>query len=472
MAPSPAELACSSAHVQPLWGQLQLADRAHYLLRAAQAIVDERDALARALGEAHGRPPGDVLTLDLLPAIDGLSWLAENGVHALRERRLGAPRGTHPLTRARLAWDPLGVVCVVAGAGAPFAVPLWRVGAALLAGDGVLLVPGDGTEGAVAAIARAFARAGLPEGLVAVADGADGLADAAVAKVFAPGDERWRELAAELARRGVLAELDTEGGAGAVVLADAGVPRAARGVANAAFAGAGRTAGAARRAWVAGGLEEAFTAAVARAAAGYPPVADEDGAAAAQVAAAVAEGARLLTGGPGPDGRFAPAVVAGVTDDMAVAREPSPAPLLAVSAVASTGEAIAAANASRLRAGVSVWTASRHEGVRVARELRASPAWLNDHLVGPSLPAVPWGPGVGGDAGVQAFAAPRAVSWEGTTGAAFWWGPYDEGFSRAAQAVVRLRSLRDRDRERALRDGTLPIARVAARALRARGRRG
>jgi hypothetical protein len=49
-----------------------------------------------------------------------------------------------------------------------------------------------------------------------------------------------------------------------------------------------------------------------------------------------------------------------------------------------------------------------------------------------------------------------------------WWGPYDARFARAARAVVRLRSVRDRDRERGLRDGALPILRVAARALRGR----
>jgi hypothetical protein len=60
------------------------------------------------------------------------------------------------------------------------------------------------------------------------------------------------------------------------------------------------------------------------------------------------------------------------------------------------------------------------------------------------------------------------VTWEAPSAPGFWWGPYDERFATAARAVARLRSARDRDRERAWREGALPIARVAARALRSR----
>src|SRR3954468_10457252 len=129
-------LAQSCAEVQPLWAQLRVGDRARYLRRAAQAVIDEVDELVDLFAQAHDRTPGEVAALELLPAIDGLNWLAEPGTRALSDRRLGVPRDSHPLTRARLAWEPLGVVGLLGASDAPFAQPLWQGGAAPLGGNG------------------------------------------------------------------------------------------------------------------------------------------------------------------------------------------------------------------------------------------------------------------------------------------------------------------------------------------------
>jgi hypothetical protein len=55
------------------------------------------------------------------------------------------------------------------------------------------------------------------------------------------------------------------------------------------------------------------------------------------------------------------------------------------------------------------------------------------------------------------------VTWDPPVGRTAWWFPYDAALVKAARAVAGLRSARDADRERALRQGTLPIARVAGR---------
>src|SRR5256885_6258300 len=91
MAATVEALAQSVAHVQPLWAQLRVPDRARYLRRAAQAVVDELDELIALFSAAHDRTPGEVAVLELLPAIDGLTWLADSGARALRERPPGRP---------------------------------------------------------------------------------------------------------------------------------------------------------------------------------------------------------------------------------------------------------------------------------------------------------------------------------------------------------------------------------------------
>src|SRR3954447_24497554 len=109
--PGPLEgLAEECARVQPLWAQLRLPDRARYLRRAGQAVIDELDELLTLLAEGLDREPAEVAAVELLPAVDGLQWLADQGRRALRDRRLGVPRGSHPLKSARMAWQPLGVI--------------------------------------------------------------------------------------------------------------------------------------------------------------------------------------------------------------------------------------------------------------------------------------------------------------------------------------------------------------------------
>src|SRR5206468_2073591 len=72
---------------------------------------------------------------------------------------------------------------------------------------------------------------------------------------------------------------------------------------------------------------------------------------------------------PGP--YYAPAILSDVPPGTRLATEPVDGPVLAVQAVDSEDEAIAAANASDYGLGASVWTADRYRGTRIARELNA-----------------------------------------------------------------------------------------------------
>ena len=105
------------------------------------------------------------------------------------------------------------------------------------------------------------------------------------------------------------------------------------------------------------------------------------------VAAAVADGATLLCGGPrsvpGVTGAFyAPAVLRGVPPDARLLREPVPGPVLAVVEAGNEEDAIALATGSPA---VSVWGGDRARGERVARTLGAEVAWVNEH--GHSIPS-------------------------------------------------------------------------------------
>lgn len=60
------------AEVQPFWAQLSLADRARYMRRAADVLVEEMDDVARLLTSEQGKPITESYTMEVVPTIDGL----------------------------------------------------------------------------------------------------------------------------------------------------------------------------------------------------------------------------------------------------------------------------------------------------------------------------------------------------------------------------------------------------------------
>ena len=77
------------ASVQPFWAQLPLADRARYMRRAVQAIIDQLDELAQLLSREQGKPLNESYVMELLPSIDALRWLAEAGPGILGVQHAG-----------------------------------------------------------------------------------------------------------------------------------------------------------------------------------------------------------------------------------------------------------------------------------------------------------------------------------------------------------------------------------------------
>src|SRR5947209_3031765 len=369
------------ARVQRLWALLRVSDRARYMRRMAQAVIDDFDELARSISREQGRPVAEIAALELLPAIDALLWIAAEGAEVLGPRRVHTSRSMSLAKRARIAYEPFGVVAVIGAGSAPFAQPLGQIAGALLAGNGVAFKPAARAALAGEHIMRVLGRADLPEGLVRVAHGgADvgiALAQAPVHKVLFTGSPAVGRVVARACVSGEKeVTLELGGKDAMLVLADAHLQRAAACAMWAGCVGAGQARGSVERVYVARERFDRFLAALV-AAAGALTVGDpadprtQVGPLAsarrvehigALVAEAVEQGARLHCGGPVsvancPAGSFyAPAVMSGVTHEMRLMREPIDGPLLAVVPVDSVGEAIALANDSEFALGASVWT--------------------------------------------------------------------------------------------------------------------
>ena len=153
--------------------------------------------------------------------------------------------------RARVAYEPYGVVGVIGAGSAPFAQPLGQIAGALLAGNGVAFKPAARAALAGERIARVLARAGLPEGLVRIVHGG---ADVGVALAKSPVDKILftgspavgRVVAGECVSREKEVTVELGGKDAMLVLADAHLPRAIAGALWAGCAGAGQARGVGR----------------------------------------------------------------------------------------------------------------------------------------------------------------------------------------------------------------------------------
>ena len=485
------------AKVQPFWAQLTLGDRARYLERAAQVVIDEADEIRDLIVREQGKPRNEAFTMEILPTIDALGWIAGAGLEFLADEKIPMPQLFLKTKSSAFTYEPLGVIGVISPWNYPWSIPLAEVALALMAGNGVVLKPASLTPLIGERIRRVFERAGIPEGLVRVVHGpgtGPALVSSSVSKVFFTGSvEAGRSVGEECARRLKGSVLELGGKDPMLVLPDANVDHAVAGALWGGFANAGQTCSGIERVYVIRDVSERFidgvVAGAQRLRVGDPlgweteigPMISREQFELVRelVDDAVAAGATMRCGGPveappGLTGAFyAPTVLTGVTHEMRIMREEIFGPVLPIIEVESEDEAVALANDSRFGLGASVWTSDRSKGERVARELEAGMVWINDHMFSHGACQCSWGgvkeSGLGrthSKFGLYECVNIKLRVWEPSTVRDAWWHPYDETLGRALRQAATILYGRPSIRAGALRAGIGPLARVGSRLAR------
>ncbi|MEX2253511.1 MAG: aldehyde dehydrogenase family protein [Thermoleophilaceae bacterium] len=485
------------ASVQPFWAALPLGDRARYMRRTAQVVIDALDELGELISREQGKPRNEALTMELLSTVDALHWIADAGPGLLADERVGHPQPYLKHKRSHNSFEPLGVVGVISPWNYPWSIPFGEIAIALMAGNGVVLKPAPLTPLIGDRIQATFERAGLPPGLVRVIHGeaepAQALVESSTAKIFFTGSVAvGRRVGVACAEQLKGSVLELGGKDPMLVLADADVPNAVAGALWGGFANAGQTCAGIERVYVQREIAERFVAGLVEGARslriGDPlswetevgPMVSRDQYEIVKdlVEDAGDAGAEIHCGGPveldaHPGAAFfAPTVITGVTHEMRIMREEIFGPVLAVMTVDSEEDAIRLANESQFGLGASVWTTDRDKGARIARRLEAGMVWVNDHMYTHAACQCPWG-------GVKESGLGRAHSRFGfyecvevklvdsgpARMRAIWWHPYDASLGRALHSLVQLLYGRDADKRGALKQGKGPIARLARKAL-------
>ena len=487
------------ARIQPAWAELSLADRARYMKRAADALLDDVDEIAELLVQEQGKPRAEAFTMELLPTIDALHWCAKAGPKILADEKVRMSQAFTISKKGHFSYEPIGVVGVIAPWNYPWSIPFGEVAIALMAGNGVVLKPASLTPLLGEAIRRVFEKGGLPEGLIRVVHGGgavgDALARSSVGKVFFTGSvDVGRVVGAVCAESLKGSVLELGGKDPMIVCADADLPNAISGAVWGGFANAGQTCSGIERVYVLEQVADRFVEGVAREAeklrlgdplqweteigpmtsdGQYEIVVD-------LIADAEAAGATKLCGGPvdvaGLPGKFvAPTVLTGVTHEMRIMKEEIFGPVLPIVVVKSEQEAIDLANDSEFGLGASVWTKDRQKGERIARRIESGMVWINDHSFSHGACQCSWGgikdSGVGrshSKFGFYECVNIKMNAWEPGLTRDFWWHPYDRTLGEAVRASAKILYGKGATRTQALREGAGPLLQVGRRTLRKR----
>lgn len=392
---------------QQTWRDWPLPRRLAVVRACRERLAADAPALAATVRAGSSRPLHETITAELLPLLAACRYLEREATRLLAPHFLGI-RG-RPVWlasgRGEVVRDPYGVVLVIGPSNYPLFLPGVQTLQALVAGNAVMWKPGRGGAACAHALRAALVAAGLPRDLLAIADDTTAVAEAAIAagvdKIVLTGHvDSGRAVLAQAAHRPIPAVMELSGCDAMIVCADADPVLAAEAAAFGLTFNAGATCIAPRRVLVAPSRVQAFERALLARLHRTPALPVEAAVrqrAHALVAAAVADGARLLAGGSAdPDeaaaagGGMQPTLLTDVTPAMTIAGSDVFAPVLSIMPVLDEDVAVATVNASPYRLGASVFGAPRTARALAAR-LDVGTVTINDLIVPTADPRAPFG---------------------------------------------------------------------------------
>ena len=365
------------------WTSISVAERRAVIRRFRRLLLDrEQDVLDLVQAESgKARLSAFEEFADVVLTADYYERTAER--HLRPRRRKGA---APVLTRTTEYRVPKGVVGVISPWNYPLTLAVSDALPALLAGNGIVLKPDAQTPFTALLMLRLLREAGLPADLFQIVTGPGPdigpvLIDQVDFLMFTGSSKTGKTVARQCGERLIGFSAELGGKNPMLVLADADVGKAAAGAVHACFSNSGQLCVSIERIYVHTDVYQPFLAAFTAGVRGIRmgPGPDWDIGMGSLISAAqvdrvdrhvqdvLAKGAQLLAGGRRrPDLGplfYEPTVLAGVTQDMLLAREETFGPVVAVYRAVDDDEAVALANDSDFGLNASVWSARRGEVV-------------------------------------------------------------------------------------------------------------
>ncbi|MFN2549962.1 MAG: aldehyde dehydrogenase family protein [Myxococcales bacterium] len=395
----------AAARAFPGWAATPGPERGRIIGRVHAILKGKVDLLAEALCREEGKVVGEARG-EILKGLNLLEFYAGEGFRQHGKTIPSESRSTLSFTLRQ----PVGPVALITPWNFPFAIPVWKTAPALVAGCTAVIKPASLTPICTHLMVEAFIEAGLPGGVLNVITGPGGaVGDALVddprirAISFTGSNEIGTRLYARAASRGVRVTAEMGGKNPVVVLDDADLDLAAEGILQGAFGSTGQRCTATSRVVVtpgiAGKLTEALVEKARRIKVGngmtqgvqMGPAVDMGQLKTdlESIAAAKAEGARLLCGGERlSSGEYergffcAPTVFDKVEPGTKLAREEVFGPVLAVMSARDFEEALHLANDVQFGLTASIYTRDYFEAMRFVEKAEVGMVHVNQPTVG------------------------------------------------------------------------------------------
>ena len=327
--------------------------------------------------------------------------------------------------------EPIGVAGAIVPWNSPLSLAIWKMAPALACGNAMVVKPSELAPLAVLRLMDLVAEAGFPPGVVNCVSGDGAQTGSALVDhpgvgviAFTGGTATGRKVAERAGAQLKRVSLELGGKSANIVFADADIDAAAVQAGVGCFINTGQQCIAGSRVLVEQSIHDAFLEKVIAFsknwAVGDPlqpttqmgPLINESSLERvlafvddARAGADIALGGERM-GGDLADGYFVePTIVAGVHNDMRIAREEIFGPVLSIIPFRDEAEAVAIANDTDYGLAGGVWTNDLHRAHRVARQIQAGTVWVNTWLA--VNPQTPFGgykaSGIGREGGKEAL---------------------------------------------------------------------
>ena len=403
------EAALAAAHrAAPAWAKTAPRVRAEMLRKAFELMIQEADYLAELISKENGKAITDAKG-EVAYAAEFFRWFSEEAVRIAGDFRM-SPSGDK---RILVTHQPVGLSLLITPWNFPAGMATRKIGPAIAAGCTMILKPAGETPLTALAIVDILDRAGVPKGVVNLILPTP--TGPAIAKMlhdprvknlsFTGSTEVGRIILKEAADNVIRCSMELGGNAPFVVMDDANIDEAIKGLMLAKMRNGGAACTAANRIYVQRKVAAEFTQKFATAMGAFVMGRGRD--AGVQLGASVSikernkiaelvdnsvkAGAKVLTGGKTPDGpgAFYPATVLEVDKSAEILNHEVFGPVAPVVIFDTDAEAIELANSTDFGLISYVYSEDLKRAIQISEALESGMVAINRGMI--SDPAAPFG---------------------------------------------------------------------------------
>ncbi|MCM3610543.1 NAD-dependent succinate-semialdehyde dehydrogenase [Planococcus sp. MERTA32b] len=417
----------AAAAAFPEWSKTTAYHRSELLMKWHDLLLENKQEVAEIMTKEMGKPLAESIG-EIEYSAAFISWFAEEGKRVYGRTVPASKDGK----RIQVIKQPVGVVVSITPWNFPAAMMARKMAPALAAGCTFVAKPAKLTPLTAVRIYELAEEAGFPKGVINMVTGSASkigkvfTSHPSVRKLtFTGSTEIGKELMKQSSETMLNLSLELGGHAPIIVLDDANIDEAVKGVVASKFRNAGQTCVCGNRIYVQESIVEEFSRKLQEAASDLKvgngldegvqigPLVDKDGyeKVAEHVKDAVDKGAKVLVGGDGKaenDAYFYnPTVLLNANSDMLVMNEETFGPVAPIMAFKTDEEAVKLANDTRFGLAAYFFTDSMTRGTYIAENLDYGIVGWNDGL--PSAAQAPFGgmkeSGIGREGGLEGLEA-------------------------------------------------------------------